>query len=163
MLIAICNPVMVVIDVVVVVPMVVVVVVVVVHPLMVVVVMLVVLINLSRGSGFGKNRFVRLVARFESLCSVDQSVELYVGEPLGLFGHPVLDNVDVLHRPKRLKVGLQLILGDIFADNNKEPEQSFLLIGLPTAALVFSMGYHYLRGKLSRFLSNKAADIPSEV
>ena len=145
MLIAICNPVMVVIDVVVVVPMVVVVVVV--HPLMVVVVMLVVLLNLSGGSGFGKNCFVRLVARFESLCSVDQSVELYVGEPLGLFGHPVLDNVDVLHRPKRLKVGLQLILGDIFADNNKEPEQSFLFIGLPTAALVFSMGYHYLRGK----------------
>ena len=144
-MIAICNPVMVVIDVVVVVPMVVVVVVV--HPLMVVVVMLVVLLNLSGGSRFGKNCFVRLVARFESLRSVDQSVELYVGEPLGLFGHPVLDNVDVLHRPKRLKVGLQLILGDIFADNNKEPEQSFLLIGLPTAALVFSMGYHYLRGK----------------
>ena len=142
MLIAICYPVMVVIDVVVVVAMVVVVVVV--HPLMVVVVMLVVLLNLSGGSGFGKNCFVRLVARFESLCSVDQSVELYVGEPLGLFGHPVLDNVDVLHRPKRLKVSLQLILGDIFADNNKEPEQSFLFIGLPTAALVFSMGYHYL-------------------
>ena len=144
-MISICNAVMVVIDVVVVVPMVVVVVVV--HPLMVVVVMLVVLLNLSGGSGFGKNCFVRLVARFESLRSVDQSVELYVGEPLGLFGHPVLDNVDVLHRPKRLKVGLQLILGDIFADNNKEPEQSFLFIRLPTAALVFSMGYHYLRGK----------------
>ena len=147
---------MVVIDVVVVVPMVVVVV----HPLMVVVVMLVVLINLSGGSGFGKNCFVRLVARFKSLCSVDQSVELYVGEPLGLFGHPVLDNVDVLHRPKRLKVGLQLILGDIFADNNKEPEQSFLFVGLPTAALVFSVGYHYLSGKRSRFLPNKATNIP---
>ena len=143
-MIAICNPVMVVIDVVVVVAMVVVVVVV--HPLMVVVVMLVVLINLSRGSGFGKNRFVRLVARFESLRSVDQSVELYVGEALRLFGHPILDNVDILHRPKSLKVSLQLILSDIFANNNKESKESFLFIRLPTTALVFGMGHHYLQG-----------------
>ena len=135
---------MVAIDVVVVVSMVMVVV----HPLMMVVVeMLVVFLNLSGGSRFGKNRFVRLVTRLKGLRSMDQSVKLNVGEALGLFGHPILDNVDILHRPKSLKVSLQLVLGDIFANDNEEPEQSFLFIGLPTAALVFSMGYHYLRSK----------------
>ena len=140
-MISICNPMLVVIDVVVVVSMVLMMVV---HSLMMVVVMLVVLLSLSGGSGFGKNRFVRLVTRLKSLRSVDQSVELYVGETLGFFRHSILDNVDVLHRPKSLKVSLQLVLGDIFANDNEEPEQSFLFIGLPTAALVFSMGYHYL-------------------
>ena len=120
---------------------------VVVHPLMMVVVeMLVVFLNLSGGSRFGKNRFVRLVTRLKGLCSMDQSVKLNVGEALGLFGHPILDNVDILHRPKSLKVSLQLILSDIFANNNKEPKESFLFIRLPTTALVFSMGHHYLQG-----------------
>ena len=134
---------MVAIDVVVVVSMVMVVV----HPLMMVVVeMLVVFLNLSGGSRFGKNRFVRLVTRLKGLRSMDQSVKLNVGEALGLFGHPILDNVDILHRPKSLKVSLQLILSDIFANNNKEPKESFLFIRLPTTALVFSMGHHYLQG-----------------
>ena len=105
---------MVVIDMVVLVPMVVV------HPLMVVV--MVVLLRLSCRSGLSKNSFVRLVAGLKSLCSVDQSVELYVGKPLALFGHPVLHNVHILHRPKSLKIGFQLLLSDCFANNNKKSE-----------------------------------------
>ena len=93
---------------------------VVVHSLMVVVVMLVVLLRLSGGSGFGENSFVRLVARLKSLRSVDQPVELDVGKPLAFFGHPVLHNVHILHRPKRLKISLQFIFSDCLANHNKK-------------------------------------------
>ena len=91
---------------------------VVVHPLMVVV--MVVLLSLSGRSGLSKNSFVRLVAGLKSFCSVDQSVEFDVGKPFALFGHPVLHNVHILHRPKSLKISFQLLLSDSFANNNKK-------------------------------------------
>ena len=122
---SICHPMMVAINVVVVVSMVMVVV----YPLMMVVVeMLVVFLNLSGGSRFGKNRFVRLVTRLKGLRSMDQSVKLNVGEALGLFGHPILDNVDILHRPESLEISLQFVLGDILANDDKESKQSFFFI-----------------------------------
>merc|ERR1719367_1341872 len=99
MLISVRHPMMVVIDMVVVISMVMVVVVV--HPLMIV---MVVFFSWSGRPGFGKNCFVRFVARLESLRSVHQAIELYVSEPLGLFRHPVLDNVDVLNCPKSLEI-----------------------------------------------------------
>ena len=113
---------MVVVDVVVLVSMVVV------HPLMMVVVVLVVFLSLSGGSGLGENSFVRLVARLKSLRSVDQPVELDVGKPLAFFGHPVLHNVHILHRPKGLKISLQLLLSDCLANHNKKSKQSFFFI-----------------------------------
>ena len=135
LLISICNPLVVVSMIVMVV--------------VVVLVVLVILLCWSDRAGLGKNSFIRLVTGLESLRGVNQTVEFYVSEPLGFFGCSVLDNVHILHSPECLKIRLQLVLVDIFANNNKEPKKSFFFIGLSTTALIFGMGDHYLRSKSS--------------
>jgi len=75
---------------------------------MVMVLLLLLLLMLSSlWSWFSKNSFVRLVAQFEGFGGMNQSVELDVGETLGLFGLSVFDNVDVVNCPEGVEVGLQ--------------------------------------------------------
>ena len=68
------------------------------------IVMLAVFFRLPRRTRLSKDSFVRLITRLEGLGGMDQSVELNVGKALGFFGHPVLDNVDILHASKLLEV-----------------------------------------------------------
>ena len=69
------------------------------------IVMLPVFFRLPCRARFSKYSLVRLITRLEGLGGMDKSVELNVGKALGFFGHPVLDNVDILHASILLEFG----------------------------------------------------------